>query len=203
MSHVRVRTERLELIAVTEEIAAAENRDGAAFARILGVRMPRKWPPPLNDDDSMKWAWTFAREHPDGEGFGMWYVVLPGGGGPKAGGASGSDEGRDMGESLVIGTCGFRGMPSDDGTVETGYSILEEHQGNGYGNELVHALVRWAFADPRVLRVIGETFPDMTPSRRVLEKNGFAQRGQASEPGAVRYELTRTAWEARQRSRGG
>ena len=90
-------------------------------------------------------------------------------------------------------------MPSDDGTVETGYSILEEHQGNGYGTELVRALVRWALADTRVARVVAETFPDMTPSRRVLEKNGFKMRGQASEPGTVRYELTRGEWEARQR----
>ena len=205
MSHVRLRTERLELVAVTEELAAAENRDGNAFARLLGVAAPKKWPPPLNDLDSMKWAWTFAKEHPDGEGFGMWYVVLTGGGssGVDDGGAgSRGVERRDIGHSQVIGTCGFRGVPSDDGTVETGYSILEDHQGNGYGTELVRALVRWAFGDTRVARIIAETFPDMTPSRRVLEKNGFRRRGMAAEPGAVRYELKRGEWEAGTKSRG-
>lgn len=198
MSHLRLRTERLELIAVTEELAAAENRDRPLFARLLGVRTLKDWPPPLNDADSMKWAWTFAKEHPDGAGFGMWYVVLTDGEGSDVGegehGSVSSDR-RDIGRSLVIGTCGFRGMPSDDGTVETGYSILEEHQGNGYGTELVRALVRWAFEDQRVARVIAETFPDMTPSRRVLEKNRFRMRGVAAEPGAVRYELTRGEWE--------
>ena len=124
MSHLRLRTERLELIAVTEELAVAENRNRPAFARLLGVRTLKKWPPPLNDADSMKWAWTFAKDHPDGEGFGMWYVVLTGGGGSGVGeggqGGPGGD-GRDIGPSFVIGTCGFRGLPSDDGTVETGY----------------------------------------------------------------------------------
>ena len=199
MSHLRLRTERLELVSVTEELAAAENRDRPLFARLLGVRTPKKWPPPLNDADSMRWAWTFAKEHPDGAGFGMWYVVLTNGGGSDVGEGergAGNSVKRDIGGSLVIGTCGFRGRPSDDGTVETGYSILEEHQGNGYGTELVRALVRWAFEDSRITRVIAETFPDMTPSRRVLEKNGFKMRGVAAEPGAVRYELTRAEWGA-------
>jgi len=202
MSHIRIRTKRLELVAVTEDLAAAENRDLANFARLLGVRMPEKWPPPLNDADSMQWAWSHTRNHRGGDGFGMWYVVLPVGSGAGCGigGGDGNrgDE-RDMGERLVIGTCGFRGMPSDDGTVETGYSVFEEHQGKGYGTELVRALVDWAFADARVARIIGETFPDMTPSRRILEKNGFALRGEASEPGAVRYELTRAEWGAGRR----
>ena len=202
MSHIRIRTERLELVAVTEELAAAENQDRAKFARLLGVRAPAKWPPPLNDADSMRWAWSYAKEHRGGEGFGMWYVLLPvrtvGEGGIGRGDGDQGDEG-DIGKSLVIGTCGFRGLPSDDGAVETGYSLLEEHQGKGYGTELVRALVAWAFRDPRVARIIGETFPDMTPSRRVLEKNGFALRGEAAEPGAVRYELTRAEWGAARR----
>jgi len=197
MSHIRIRTNRLELVAVTEELAAAENQDRAKFRRSLGVRTPERWPPPLNDPDSMRWAWSHAREHPSGEGFGMWYVVLPvrstEGGRIDRGDGGQGDEG-DIGGALVIGTCGFRGLPSDDGAVETGYSLFEEHQGKGYGTELVRALVDWAFGDPRVARIIGETFPDMTPSRRVLEKNGFALRGEASEPGAVRYELTRAEW---------
>lgn len=129
----------------------------------------------------------------------MWYVILPVGSGRTRVRREGHTDEGDIGESLVIGTCGFRGLPSDDGTVETGYSILEEHQGKGYATELVGALIAWAFADPRVARVIGETFPDMTPSRRVLEKCGFSLRGQAVEPGAVRYELTRGEWEAGRR----
>lgn len=201
MSHTRIRTKRLELIAVTERLAAAENTDRAAFAQLLGVLAPEKWPPPLNDADSMRWAWDHARKHPDGEGFGMWYVVLPVGEGGGGRGDGGQGVEGDIGNRLVIGTCGFRGMPSDDGTVETGYSVLEEHQGKGYGTELLRALVDWAFADPRVTRIVGETFPDMTPSRRVLEKNGFTLRGEAAEPGAVRYELTRGEWEARAESK--
>ena len=199
MSHTRIRTKRLELVAVTESLAAAENLDRVAFARLLGVRTPQNWPPPLNDADSMQWAWNYAKKHPGAEGFGMWYVLLPVESGEEGRSDGDSGDEGDIGASLVIGTCGFRGMPSDDGTVETGYSILEEHQRKGYATELVGALVDWAFADPRVTRIVGETFPDMTPSRRVLEKCGFTLRGEASEPGALRYELTRGEWEVRRR----
>ncbi|HKQ20231.1 MAG TPA: hypothetical protein VJW75_10850 [Candidatus Eisenbacteria bacterium] len=146
------------MVAVTEELAAAENRDCPLFAPMFGVRTPKKWPPPLNDAESVKWAWPFARENPDGAGFGMWYVVLTDGSGSDVGeGDHSSVSGgkRDIGSSLLIGTCGFRGMPSDDGTVETGYSILEEHQvldagtGGGVWRRAVRADARGVVGGPR------------------------------------------------------
>jgi RimJ/RimL family protein N-acetyltransferase len=178
MSHLRIRTERLEVIAATEALARAEIHDRAEFARLLGAHIPA-WPPPLNDDASMRWGWSYLKENPDANGFAMWYVLLAV---------------ENGGEREVIGNGGFKGKPSPDGTVEIGYSLFEAHQGRGYGTEVVRALVRWVFRDTRVTRIIAETLPELKPSRRVLEKNGFAFCGEGSEPGVIRYELTRAAW---------
>ena len=86
-----------------------------------------------------------------------------------------------------------KGEPTDDGTVEIGYSIVEAYQGRGIGTEIVAALVAHAFGDARVTRVIAETFPELVASIRVLEKNGFRRIEEAgAEPGVIRFERRRS-----------
>ena len=43
----------------------------------------------------------------------------------------------------VIGTCGFKGPPGADGTVEIAYGLAPEHQGFGYATEAADALVAY------------------------------------------------------------
>lgn len=175
-------TERLKLIAGTHELAKAEIGDRVVFARLLGATVPESWPPPLNDATTMEWSARFAEENPDAIGWGTWYFVLREGpsGGPVA-----------------VGTGGFRGKPMEDGPVEVGYSILESFQGVGYATEAVKGLLGWAFKHPEVGRVVAETYPDLTPSIRVLRKNGFVEIGEGSGEGIIRFELSRSAFECR------
>jgi hypothetical protein len=107
---------------VTEKLAAAENQDRPEFAGLLGVRAPEKWPPPLNDADSMQWAWSYAREHPGGEGFGMWYVVLPVGSG-EGSGIGGGDGNR--GDERDIGE-----QPRDRHVRLSGHAVRRRHRGD-------------------------------------------------------------------------
>ena len=102
----------------------------------------------------------------------------------------------ETGERVLIGTIGYKGPPSPDGTVEVGYGIVNDHQRRGYASEAVRALVAHAFAVPEVHRVIAETLPELTPSIGVLRKCGFELTGEGSEPGVIRFELTRRAHEA-------
>jgi len=180
-SSIQLETERLRLVAGNEAIARAEVEDRAEMARLLGVAVPGTWPPPLNDDASMRFFLRFAREHPGDMGYGCWYWLLKP---PKK-----------TGSSLLIGNGGFKGLPSEDGTVEAGYSLLEGYQGKGYATEGVRALVAWAFQNSRVRRVIAETVMDAAASQGVLRKNGFELSGEAAaESGAVRFALSRERW---------
>jgi [ribosomal protein S5]-alanine N-acetyltransferase len=47
-----------------------------------------------------------------------------------------------------------------------------------------------------VTRVLAETLPELAGSTGVLRKRGFVFLGAGSEPGVIRFELTRSAWEA-------
>ena len=163
--------DRLTLIPGTADHLLAELQGREALAQSLGVSVPETWPPDLYDRPAMEWSHRYLEAQPDHAGWALWYLVL-------------------RASPLAIGIAGFKGVPSDDGTVEVGYSILAEHQRSGYASEAVRHLLTWAFADPRVRRVIAETYPELTPSIRVLEKNGFRFIGDGSDERIIRFELT-------------
>lgn len=167
-----VHTARLELIPGTAEITRAENDDLTHFAALLDATRPATWPPPLNDAASMAYFADLLAQNPDWAGFGVWYFVLP-----------------QDGERVLIGNGGFHGPPDSTGTMEIGYSLLLPYQRQGYGTEIVGALVAWAFAQPGVQRLIAETLPELIGSIRVLEKNGFRHIGEGSQPEVIRLEL--------------
>ena len=93
-------------------------------------------------------------------------------------------EGRDLGpftayqirrqlDGMVIGDCGFHGLPDERGTVELGYGIVEGERGRGYATEAVEALIGFALLQYGVRRVEAETTRANAASRRVLEKAGM------------------------------
>ena len=181
---VRIATDRLELVQGNLELSRAELTDRPRFASLLNARV-LQWPPPLNDENSMRFSLDFYARNPDADGWGVWYFIL-------------NPEGD---ERIVIGNGGFKGKPSPEGTVEIGYSILDNYQKRGYGSEAVRAMLEWAFSHSKVHHVTAETLPALTPSIRILEKNGFRFVGDGSEPGVIRYEIQRDAWKTNLRIR--
>lgn len=105
----------------------------------------------------------------------MYFILLPGEGG----------------RPILVGTAGYKGPPSADGTVELGYGIVSEYQRRGFASEATRGMVARAFRFPSVRRVIAETLPELTPSIGVLQKCGFRLIGEGSEPGVIRFEITR------------
>jgi ribosomal-protein-alanine N-acetyltransferase len=182
-----IKTERLELIAGTPEIFRARVDDRAALARFLDARVPENWPPELYDQDAVDWTAKYFDANPDAAGWVVWFIVLR----PAGAGSGGR---------TAIGCCGYKGRPLADGTCEIGYGVLAQFQRAGYASEAARALIGRAFSHPEVTRVVAETYPELVPSIRVMEKNGLRFAGDGSEERVVRYELTRAEWERRARS---
>jgi RimJ/RimL family protein N-acetyltransferase len=99
----------------------------------------------------------------------------------------------DTGRRL-IGSVGYKGPPSDDGMVEVGYGIVRDQHRLGYASEAVRGLLARAFASPEVTRVTAETYPELVGSIGVLRRCGFRFIGEGSEPGVIRYEITRVEY---------
>jgi len=179
MDRLQLTTPRLELVAGAVALAKAEINDLPALARLLNVPLPTHWPPPLNDENSQKFFLdSLQKAAPSDAGWYLWYCL--------------SREPR-----ALLGSAGFKGIPTN-GLVEIGYSMLEEHQRNGYCTEAVRALIDWAFQHPDVSMVIAHTLPGLLPSIRVMEKCGLIFAGDGPlEDGVrtIRYELSRKSFE--------
>jgi RimJ/RimL family protein N-acetyltransferase len=174
----------MELRTASREICAISPEDGTALAGALGVKVAMGWPPEHHDADALNWLAGKLDAGVPAEWLMYFAVLQPGEGRPAP---------------LVIGLVGYKGPPDERGAVEVGYSILPAFQRRGYASEAVGALIARAFADPRVTRVGAETYPELAPSLRVMEKCGLVFTGPGSEPRVVRYDLTRVDWEARRR----
>lgn len=74
----------------------------------------------------------------------------------------------------VIGDCGWKGGPGPDGRAEIGYGLAASVRGRGLGTEVVRTLTEWALAQPGCSIVVAEVLADNLPSRKALERAGFA-----------------------------
>jgi [ribosomal protein S5]-alanine N-acetyltransferase len=101
---------------------------------------------------------------------------------------------RDRRTAEALGSCGFKGPPSEEGVVEIAYCIAPAHQNNGYGTQAAEALTTYAFESGMVRIVRAHTLPEANASTRVLTKCGFGKIGDFIDPedGPVwRWEKTR------------
>jgi RimJ/RimL family protein N-acetyltransferase len=173
-------TARLQLIPATSDLVSAALDGPASLAAALQARVPPSWPPEFLDSPALEFTRARLTEAPQDGGWWLYFIVLP----------------AAAGEPVLIGTAGYKGPPAE-GTVEIGYGIVTDHQRRGYASEAVRGLVARAFRMPEVRRVIAETLPELTPSIAVLRKCGFELTGEGSEPGVIRFELTRTGYEGK------
>lgn len=157
-------------------MAALESNE--ALGASLGASVPGTWPPEFLDAASLEFV---LRRMVEGESLSAWwlyFVVLPE-----------AHDGRTL-----IGSVGYKGPPSDDGMVEVGYGIVRDRHRQGYASEAASGLVARAFASPDVTRVTAETYPELVGSIGVLRRCGFRFIGEGSEPGVIRYEITRAEY---------
>lgn len=173
MQNLTLKLERLELVAATADMLQAE-ADLSQLAQTLQVDVPANWPTPMYDANARGYFLALLREKPEAFGWAVWYILLPNDAGPKT----------------LIGAMGALGQPSD-GTIEVGYSLLDQFHGHGYATEALRGFLGWAWSHPELQKVIADTFPNLVASIRVLEKNDFVRCGAGSEAGAIRFELCR------------
>lgn len=171
-----IQTTRLKLIPASLEHVRAEIHDRARFAELIEAEVPADWPPESAADAlPLFLSWLEAAPHQAGW-FG-WYALLA-----EAGNTT----------PTLVGGGGFLGPPSD-GEVQIGYSMLPQYQRRGIATEMVAGLVGWAFSQPSVMCIVGETEWENPPSVQVLRKIGFATVGTTNASGGMRFELRRTA----------
>lgn len=80
----------------------------------------------------------------------------------------------------LIGTVAFNDIIR--GGIQScfiGYTLDKEHNGKGYGSEVVKGMVDYGFNILNLHRIEAGVMPSNVPSQRVLEKCGFTREGLA------------------------
>lgn len=165
MSTFRVRTDRLDLVALSPRAAAALPEDREAACRALGAELDSEWPDPN--------LLGVLRRHVDlpagAECFGVWAMI-------------------ERASRTVVGDIGFHGPPGDAGTIEVGYSVVPRRRRLGYATEAAGALVAWARSQPGINDIVAGCDPNNEPSIRILERVGFRRTGEENGELRWRYE---------------
>lgn len=83
---------------------------------------------------------------------------------------------RDAGSGDFIGSVGLQHTAPLTGTT-LGYSLLPAWRGKGLATRAARLLLRWAFTETRIPRIIAVTDPSNGASQRVLDRLGFHRVG--------------------------
>lgn len=73
----------------------------------------------------------------------------------------------------LIGTCGYKGEPSEDGMIEIGYEIRDDFQNRGLATEAAKLLTDNALSSDDVRYILAHTIEIENASTAVLKKIGF------------------------------
>lgn len=154
---LRLQTDRLTLIACTQQFVDALERGTREAAHLLGAKLAPDWP----DAELAGFLPIYAtqlRNDPTTLGYGIWLVVA-------------------NAARTLIGSAGFQGKPDEQGAIEIGFGIQPDFQNNGYATEAVSALITWAGEQGDVRSVIAHCDPGNLASIRVLEKANLQRTG--------------------------
>jgi RimJ/RimL family protein N-acetyltransferase len=77
----------------------------------------------------------------------------------------------------LIGTCTLAHLDSANRRAELGFALGRAHWGQGYMAEALRVLLRFAFVELRLHRVMADADPRNARSMRALERLGFRREG--------------------------
>ena len=180
---IRLKTDRLTLVAMNAELASLQGHDPDAFFTALDAQREFAWPP-AEFAHTLELADELANSK-EAPGWRSWFCLLQlCEGAPKR----------------AVGMGGFMGPPDGAGTLNLLYAFSPSFREQGMATEAVTALLEWAFGHDEVKRIRAFTAPHLTAPIRVLEKTGFVAVGMVNGRSAgeklVCYERLRSAEEA-------
>lgn len=157
----RLLTERLILIPYTTQICKNLLNNDFSDLVIMGLNKGKSWP----DDDVME---TIPRiinnlsciKSPTG--FESWMIIK-----------------KDTLE--IIGDAGFKGFNHLEKNADIGYGILKEERRNGYAEEAVTRLIKWAFLKRFVKEITAACLLDNAGSIHLLKNLNFIETSRDHE----------------------
>lgn len=149
----------VKLIPCDDSIFDAIKMGDNILAEVIGANVPRKW---TEFREAFSPAYRKWKEHPPLRNWWTYLVI-------------------HIKDNLLIGSCGYKGEPDQNGTVEIGYEIKNTYRNRGYGKEVAQLLTQHALDSGLVTRVIAHTLPFENPSTSVLKGVGYQMTSEVQD----------------------
>jgi ribosomal-protein-alanine N-acetyltransferase len=156
-----IETKRLKLIPCDPEILISAIQGNEVFARKINVRVQDNWTE--FGVGALQYALDRLTESEEEKN---WWTYFP----------------IHKQDNTLIGSGGYKGKPTTDGTVELGYEIASGYRNRGLATEMTKGLIENAFRDERVTSIIAHTLGQDNPSTKVLQKCGFEKVEEMNDP---------------------
>ena len=148
-----IETSRLRLIRWNEaHFQAIFEENLIKLGELLDVETPRAWTTFADMADALPFFYDSFKEN--GNYWGSFFIIH------KA-------------DRRLLGTCGYKGAPNDEGKVEIGYEIEAHYRQQGLATEVAQGLIDFALKHEEVKKIIAHTLAHENPSVSVLKKLGF------------------------------
>jgi ribosomal-protein-alanine N-acetyltransferase len=85
-------------------------------------------------------------------------------------------------EDELIGMCGFKDEPTEDGTVGIAYFTFPENEGRGCASGMARELLAIAAASNEVNCVLAHTLKEENASTKILKRLSFDFKGEVIDP---------------------
>lgn len=138
------------LISLYEEKIDTQAIAGREFSNPLQVLVASEGP--------LRWRVPQVKEDPSTNKWFIRFIVL-------------------KGLNHVIGSISFHGVPDQEGMIEIGLGIEEPFRGNGYAQEALLGMWRWACGQEGVKVLRYTVSPDNAPSMAIIKRFGFTFKG--------------------------
>ncbi len=154
-------TPRLKLLSCNLSIVESVLKGDDAIAETCKINVTPNWT--MFGEPAFRWSQSKLNENPSEQKWLSYLIVL------KA-------------ENILIGSCGYKGGPTPDGTVEIGYELAETYRGKGLAKELAKALVQNAFSDKNINKVVAHTLAETNASGSILKYCGMVKTAELADP---------------------
>lgn len=174
-----LQTTHLDLVATTLLHVDAEIAGREQLAKLLGVAVPRDWPPVGVERGALDhFRSRLAAEGQASTGWYGWYAIA---------------RRTALQPPTLVGGASFFGPPDANGAVELAFAVLPSFRGRGHATEMAAALVDHALGQPRVDRIVAHARATDRPTLAVLVRCGFILATPEPENGLMRCERSRHA----------
>ncbi len=147
-----MKSNRLKLINCDRAILEKALEGDEVLATFLNINIPEKWS--VFGSSIFEYVLKEIKENPDTQQWMTYFPIL-----------------KDS--NTLIGTCGYKGIPNEEGMVEIGYEVAETYRNQGYATEMAQLLIEQAFEQATVKKVQAHTLAEENASVSVLKKCSF------------------------------